>query len=65
MTQIISSSQITTLPIKYNSLVHLSITEAAESECIIFNEDNKTLSLLTTNNISDKFHAIVDRFHEQ
>ncbi len=65
MTQIISSSQITTLPIKYDALAHLSITEAAESECIIFNEDDKTLSLLTTNNIPDKFHAIVDRFHEQ
>jgi hypothetical protein len=65
MTQIISSTQINTLPIKYDALEHLTITEAAESECIIFNEDNKTLSLLTTNNIPDKFHAIVDRFHEQ
>lgn len=65
MTQIIPANKIDSLPIKYDALAHLSITEATESETVIFNEDNKTLSLLTTNNLPDKFHTIVDRFHEQ
>jgi hypothetical protein len=65
MTQIISNSQINTLPIKYDALAHLSISEAAESECLVFDEDNKTLSLLTTNNIPDKFHGVVEHFQDQ
>lgn len=57
---IITKETLSTLSVSYPALRFLSRTEAQQAECIIFDEQKDTLHILTTNNIPDQYHKLID-----
>ncbi len=65
MQTILGVEDIKQIPVNFTALQLLTPAESKDAESIFFWEEENNLSLLTTNNLPEKYHHIVDLYKEK